>query len=248
MACTLSSKPLPRLAVLARGCRPRRNLSSEGCDAGSGTIWGTSWISYYTALAPRSRDFLSKKTGCQTCFDADESDTESRSSGAASQDPRARKLLRRMVLLGTGALMGACSSSVAMGLLMLGCIVAATYLSDVQRATGHRHACDAEAQTCGAAADSQLRPLAALHALLLSMFNEHDLRRFVRFGGDGEAICAQLPGVGASLAELVDGVLEQICQRGLVRSTLMRLRATFPRRIADIEKVAKLWRRRATQG
>lgn len=90
-------------------------------------------------------------------------------------------------------------------------------------------------------AESRQHRLVAIHALLLSMFSGAGLRRFIRLGEQGDAICAQLPGECASLAELVDGVLEQLRQRGLVPGTLARLRDEFPRRLADIDAVANVW-------
>lgn len=89
-----------------------------------------------------------------------------------------------------------------------------------------------------------MHPQAALHALLLSLFHGSGLRRFIRFGEDGEAICAELPGERAATTEVVDGVLAQLQYRGLVELTLMRLHEEFPRRRTEIHAVADVWAER----
>lgn len=80
---------------------------------------------------------------------------------------------------------------------------------------------------------------AALHELLLSLF-PHDadgLRRFIAHGEEGERICHELPGPMASPAAVVEGVIDQLTARRLVRRTLARLGEEFPRRAADIARV-----------
>lgn len=85
-----------------------------------------------------------------------------------------------------------------------------------------------------------MSPTSALHDLLCGLFKESSLRRFLSFGEQGEAILRMMP-EKASLAEQVDGAVEQLMFRGLVAVTLARLRVEFPRRRAEINVVAELW-------
>lgn len=80
-----------------------------------------------------------------------------------------------------------------------------------------------------------------LHDLLCSLFDATDLRRFLRFGEDGDRVERQLPGHTASLAELADKAVSVLVQRGLVAAIWERLRAEFPNRRTDIDRVAALW-------
>lgn len=81
----------------------------------------------------------------------------------------------------------------------------------------------------------------ALHALLSSLFTESHLRRFLGFGEQGDAVVRDLPGGPSSLATLVDGAVAELVRRGLVVPLWPRLRAEFPARVADIDRVAGCW-------
>lgn len=74
--------------------------------------------------------------------------------------------------------------------------------------------------------------------LLCELFDDASLRRFVIAGEQGEAIAAQLPGAGASVAALANASARQIGQRGLVPVTVKRLNAEFPHRALDIAKIS----------
>jgi hypothetical protein len=87
----------------------------------------------------------------------------------------------------------------------------------------------------------RVNPVAVLHQLLCALFNGPDLRRFIRFGEQGEPIASRLPEGNVTLVELVDAVVEQLQRRALVDATLARMRHEFPLRIVEIDHVARLW-------
>ena len=81
----------------------------------------------------------------------------------------------------------------------------------------------------------------ALHGLLLSLFSADELRRFIRYGPDGDAITAELPGASASPAALAEAVVQALETRGLDEHFFERVIAERPRRVADIDKVRDAW-------
>jgi formylglycine-generating enzyme required for sulfatase activity len=81
----------------------------------------------------------------------------------------------------------------------------------------------------------------AFHDLLCQLFDAAHLRRFLRFGEQGDALARALPGDKAALAELVDAAVAELVRRALIATTLQRLHAEFPSRHADIDRVASLW-------
>lgn len=83
---------------------------------------------------------------------------------------------------------------------------------------------------------------AALHGLLCQLFEGQDLRRFVHALEHGEKIVTELPAQGASLSELADASIGQLRRRGLLALMFAGLRDEFPRRVAEIDAVAGLWR------
>lgn len=83
--------------------------------------------------------------------------------------------------------------------------------------------------------------LRALHDLFCTLFDAAGLRRFLRHGEQGDEIVRALPGSQTPLADQVDGAVDLLERHGLVPETLERLRIDFPRRLADVEHVAKLW-------
>lgn len=87
---------------------------------------------------------------------------------------------------------------------------------------------------------SDVSPEKALHDLLCSLFEAAALRRFLRFGTQGDAIIRELPGESVSVAELADRAIVELGRRGLVSSTMRRLSGEFPNRYADISQVIAL--------
>ena len=81
----------------------------------------------------------------------------------------------------------------------------------------------------------------ALHGLLLSLFSADELRRFIRYGPDGDAIAAELPGASASPAALAEAVVTALETRGLDDDFFKRVLAERPRRASDISKVRDAW-------
>lgn len=81
----------------------------------------------------------------------------------------------------------------------------------------------------------------ALHGLLLSLFSADELRRFIRYGPDGDAIAAELPGASASPAALAEAVVTALDTRGLDDHFFDRVLAERPRRVADINTVRDAW-------
>lgn len=88
----------------------------------------------------------------------------------------------------------------------------------------------------------------ALHGLLLSLFSADELRRFIRYGPDGDTITAELPGATASPAALADAVVAIFETRGLSDDFFERVLAERPRRAADIHKVRDAWTAGAPAG
>lgn len=82
---------------------------------------------------------------------------------------------------------------------------------------------------------------ARLHDLLCECFDGSGLRRFVTFGAQGSAVGLQLPGSGASLAEIADIVVHELDRRGLVITTLVRMRQEFPHRARTIDLLIAQW-------
>ena len=83
-----------------------------------------------------------------------------------------------------------------------------------------------------------------LHDLLCDFFDgaPSHLRRFIRLGERGGALAQELPGELASLQELVDRVVGELCRFGHVPETLRRMCIEFPRRSAEIERVLAAWK------
>lgn len=83
---------------------------------------------------------------------------------------------------------------------------------------------------------------AALARLLLSLFSADELRRFVRYGPDGDGIVSRLPTATASPASLADAVVDAYVSDGLVDAAFFaRLLADRPRRKPDIDVVRGTW-------
>lgn len=81
----------------------------------------------------------------------------------------------------------------------------------------------------------------ALHGLLLSLFSADELRRFIRYGPDGDAIAAELPGASVAPAALADAVVAALESRGVGDDFFERVLAERPRRVADINRVRDAW-------
>lgn len=218
----------------------KKILSSDGRNSGSGTSCGTSWNPFYHAIRARSTDILSERTGNNPCACCKEVAAAPR--GAERLRLLARHGCRAVALIGAGVAIGARVPDLATAaLVLLAALAAAACFVDTAKDTRRLHLRMPATHAQRSARRSRVNPLAALHALLLSMFHGSGLRRFIRFGEDGDMICAELPGERASMTELVDGVLAQLQQRGLVDLTFMRLYEEFPRRRADIYAVADVW-------
>ena len=81
-------------------------------------------------------------------------------------------------------------------------------------------------------------PWAALQALMLSCFSADELRRFMRYLPDGDALVRQLPGVLASGDALAAEAVDVLRRAGMVNDDLRRrLRAERPRRADQIDAV-----------
>jgi len=93
----------------------------------------------------------------------------------------------------------------------------------------------------GSAKVATVRREQDLHELLCHLFDGPSLRRFVRYGAQGEAVERALPGDTVSLAGLADAVVAEFVRRGLVPSLWARLREEYPLRRADIDRVAARW-------
>jgi len=85
-------------------------------------------------------------------------------------------------------------------------------------------------------------PQAALIALLTHLFNEDELRAFLRGLDGGAALLHRLPTPPASLLLLADQTLDVLDRHGYLDSALFgALAQAFPRRSADIEPVARAY-------
>lgn len=79
---------------------------------------------------------------------------------------------------------------------------------------------------------------ANLQGLVLSLFSADELRRFARYGVDGDHVNKGLPGENASAVKLASAVVEAWQNFGHVdRSLLERMIAERPRRASDIRRV-----------
>ncbi len=217
----------------------RKILSSDGRNSENGASCGTSWNPFYHATRSPSTDFLSERTGHNSWACCEEVAAASR--GVMRERLLARHGCRAVAFIFAGVAIGARVPDLATIALVLLAALAAAYFVDTAWDTRRLHLRMPATHAQRSATRFRVHPLAALHELLLSMFHASGLRRFIRLGEDGDTICAELPGERASMTELVDGVLAQLQQRGLVDLTLLRLHEKFPRRRADIHAVADVW-------
>lgn len=82
----------------------------------------------------------------------------------------------------------------------------------------------------------------ALYELLLFLFEASELRMWLRFSQEGEAVVRMLPGESTSKAELVFKATDLLNRRGLVDAELFdRLRDHLPRQAAVIDHVRARW-------
>jgi len=80
--------------------------------------------------------------------------------------------------------------------------------------------------------------------LLLVLFEASELRMWLRFIAEGEAVVRMLPGASASKTELMFKATDLLCRRGLVDAELFdRLRDHLPRQAAVIDHVRARWLR-----
>lgn len=92
-------------------------------------------------------------------------------------------------------------------------------------------------------------PQRSLESLLLSLFSADELRRFLRYLHNGDAIVTALPGVTASPATLVHESVRVLAEHGLVETDLWeRLVEERPRRRHEIEKVRDLFTHKTPAG
>ena len=74
--------------------------------------------------------------------------------------------------------------------------------------------------------------------LLLRIFNAEEMRRFVRYGVDGERLAGSLPGTNTSPTETAFAVVELWRRQGLItRSTMEGLIAERPHQAEAIRRV-----------
>lgn len=82
----------------------------------------------------------------------------------------------------------------------------------------------------------------ALYELLLLLFEASELRMWLRFSAEGEAVVRMLPGESSSKADLTFKAADLLSRRGLVDAELFdRLRDHLPRQAAVIDHVRARW-------
>lgn len=87
-----------------------------------------------------------------------------------------------------------------------------------------------------------MEPEQALQELLAFLFSVDELRRWLRFGPDGEALVRALPSDPASLDELTFRATELLLRRDLIDSAFFdRLCQRFPHRKTVINEVRTHW-------
>ncbi|WAS91594.1 hypothetical protein [Nannocystis punicea] len=85
-------------------------------------------------------------------------------------------------------------------------------------------------------------PQGQLHRLLLRMFSSDELRRFIRFAPDGEAMSLELPGPTASPAVVATAVVTTLAEHEAIDAALFdRLVAERPRRDREIREIQALF-------
>lgn len=91
--------------------------------------------------------------------------------------------------------------------------------------------------------DVRIEPPELLHRLLVSLFTQGDaFRQWVSLGPEGDTLVAEFPGGSASTSAMVASGLDVLRRHGYLDADFFaRLGATFPRRRADIERVALVW-------
>lgn len=101
----------------------------------------------------------------------------------------------------------------------------------------------APAMPPGAEAVLQARDrMQALHELLVFLFEASELRMWLRFNAEGEALVRALPGESVSKVELVYKATDLLNRRGLVDAEFFtRLREHLPRQAAIIDHVRARW-------
>lgn len=81
-----------------------------------------------------------------------------------------------------------------------------------------------------------------LEKLLLSLFTDVALRRWIARDPECQVIANKLPGAGASPEDLGGAAIDAMTRQGLVDAGLFdRLLGKFPRRDADVRRVAAVW-------
>ena len=73
-----------------------------------------------------------------------------------------------------------------------------------------------------------------ISALFCDLFDDPELRRFLRQGESGADLVCELPGPTASLIHIAGVAVEQLHRRGLFSVTLVRLGYDFPGSVNDI--------------
>lgn len=82
----------------------------------------------------------------------------------------------------------------------------------------------------------------ALHELLFFLFEANELRMWLRFSPEGEAVIRALPGGSVRKAELMFKATDLLNRRGLVDAEFFdRLREHLPRQAAVIDHVRARW-------
>lgn len=95
---------------------------------------------------------------------------------------------------------------------------------------------------CDSIIRSAMNPEAALVNLLLSLFDNDELRRFLAHGDEGEEIMRRLPDSLASPNQMTFVAVDVLKRRNLADDRFFqRLEEAVPRRSVDIQRVKDLW-------
>lgn len=81
----------------------------------------------------------------------------------------------------------------------------------------------------------------ALDRLLMDLFTREELRVFLRYGSDGEALLRVLPEDNVSPAHWFSELVRALERRGLIEGLWHRLRIERPLRVQEIDAVEALW-------
>lgn len=89
----------------------------------------------------------------------------------------------------------------------------------------------------------QIEPLELLQRLLLTLFSSSDqFRQWIRFGPEGHALIAEIPGAAAATTTAIFHGLDVLERRGYLDACFfVRLITEFPHRRQDVARIAAAW-------